>query len=441
VSAELVDAVNQQTLWSDQYDRELAGVLDVQSDIALEIARALHASLSAHERKRLEQRPTENLEAYTLYLQAQQMGSLTDRARTLTAMGLLRKALALDPRFAAAQAWLGYRLIFMGYYDDASYVDKGIAEVLAALRIDPSLPVAYFALGTGYSIKGMEAQGRQAFLRALELDPNNTPAMQNFSVAEAMNGRLDEALYWGRRSFGLSGKRANDYYHLILPMLNLRADASCRTLLEHAERRFPDSVRLQILLALLELVDGQVERSASRTHALVARAPQNEEAFFHRADVAFLTDAPDLEQALEPLMQHGASSVLSVAETVRLRYAYVLAKRGESTRAATLVAEAERIAREKIDAGNQTPALRIELAAAAVLRDDTSAALDWLTRAHDEGYRDYGFLERDPILAKLGAQPRLRDVLDRMRRDVEAQRARARERGLLEIDLPPAPVS
>jgi hypothetical protein len=124
-----------------------------------------------------------------------------------------------------------------------------------------------------------------------------------------------------------------------------------------------------------------------------------------------------------------------VALSARLRYAYALGKRGESAKAAALVAEAERIARERIDAGNQTPGLRVELAAAAALRKDTNAAIDWLERALKGGYRNYGFLERDPILlGQLRTDARFHDVLEAMRRDVEAQRARARTRGLLDVE-------
>ena len=130
-------------------------------------------------------------------------------------------------------------------------------------------------------------------------------------------------------------------------------------------------------------------------------------------------------------MERSASTYLTVAETVRLRYAYALARRGESAKAAAQVAEAERIARERIDGGNQTPALRIEMAAAAVLRKDRNAALGWLARAYDAGYREYAQIERDPILAELKSEPRYRDVVERMRKKVEAQRARAREQSLL----------
>jgi serine/threonine protein kinase len=433
VSAELVDASNQQTLWSNQYDRDLADVLAVQSDIAHQIARSLHTSLSPHEQTRLQQQPTENVEAYKLAMQAGRL-SMFDRAQNLEAIGMYRRALALDPKYADAQSRIAYRLMMMGYfYDDPANIEKGIAEAQAALRIDPLLPFTHFALGSGYGMKGRDALSRQAFLRALELDPNNTSAMNNFSTEEGYFGRLEDAAYWSRRSFGLSGKRDNDFYHLVVPLLSIRADAETRRLLEEAERRFPTFTRVQILFSMLELFEGQVDAAVSRTRELVARNPKDEEVRIHGVDMAFLVDSPDLESALEPLMEHSASIYLTVAETVRLRYAYALGRRGESAKAGALLAEAERVARERIDGGNQMPALRIELAAAAVLRKDRNAALEWLARAYDGGYREYAQIERDPILAELRSESRYRDVLDRMRRDVDAQRARAAERGLLDV--------
>jgi non-specific serine/threonine protein kinase len=434
LSAELVDAATQQTVWSQQYDRDLAGMLAVQSDIALQIARALRANLSPGEQQRLERPSTGNPEAYTLYLQSRQR-AMGDRARNLEGIELLREALVLDPKFAAAQASLAYRLMIMGnYYGDASFIEQGVEEAQAAIKMAPSLPYAYFALGSGYGMLGIEARARQAFLRALELDPNATGAMSNFSVSELYHGRLDESLYWARRAFPLTGRNAGAYYHLVLPMLSLRADAVSRTLLEDGGRRFPEFARIPILLDLLDLVEGNAEAAVARAAGLLARHPNNEEAKLHRADVAFLANAPDLEAVLAPVMEHSASNYLHVPESVRLRYAFALGKRGDTATAAALVAEAERIAREKMDRGSEMPPLRIELAAAAALRKDTTTALEWLTKAFDGGFRDYGFLERDPILATLLTDRRFRDVLDRMRRDVEAQRGRARDRGLLDLE-------
>ncbi len=222
VSAELVDASTQQTLWSQQYDRDLADMLTVQSQIAQQIARSLQASLSPAEQLRIEKRPTDNLDAYTLFVQARQ-ANIGDRARNLEAIERLRKALALDPQFALARGHLAYRLQFMANYDGASYLDQAIAEAEAAVGMDSSLSYGYFALGTAYGRKGLEAQSRQAFHRALELDPNNTSAMNNFSNEEGRRARWDEAAYWGRRRFLLSGKGPNRLLSPDRPALQLES--------------------------------------------------------------------------------------------------------------------------------------------------------------------------------------------------------------------------
>ena len=433
VTAELVDAATQQTLWSEQYDRELADMLAVQSQIAQQIARALHATLSPAEQFRIEKRPTGNFDAYALFVQARQANT-SDRARNLEAIGQLRQALALDPQFALARAHLSNRLMFMANYDSPSYLDQAIAEAEAAVQMDSSLSYGYFALGSAYGRKGLSARSRQAFLRALELDPNNTSAMNNFSLEEGRRARWDEAAYWGRRSFLLSGRGPVDFYHLIIPLLNLRADAETRVLLEEAERATRYYQRIQRLRAWLEVFDGQFDRALKRADALTARDPTIEEVKFFRAEFAFLNDAPDLERWVEPLLERSAAGRGCFATSHRLKYAYLLRKRGETAKAAALVAEADRVARALAEQQPDTTELRVELAAVAAMRQDTTAALDWLQRAHDGGYRDYAFLERNPILVQLmGQDPRFIAFIDRMRRDVAVQRERARQRGLLDL--------
>ena len=405
-------------------------MLAVQSDIAQQIAEALEPNLPEAQRARLARRPTDNLEAYTLFLRSRELPS-SDRAKNLEAIGLLQKALALDPKFAEAQDGAAYRQVFMGYYDDPSWIDKGIADAEAALRIDPGLPGGHFTLGTAYAMKGQGARSRQEFLRALELNPSGSGLLSNFSVGEIQYGRLDEAVYLGRRGFMLSGKRG--FYHLILPILYIRADAESRILLEEAERRNPTGPRVQMMLAMLDLYEGRGDLALVRSKAVAERQPNNLEMRFHRADILYLTDHQDLEAQLALLAEQSPTNRLWEAESVRLRYAYALQKRGESTRSKVLAAEAERYARGRIAAGDDTPAQRVELAAGAALHGNADASIEWLERAFEAGYRDYGLLLRDPIFRSLANDARFVRVLDRMRRDVEAQRERARTRGLLEL--------
>jgi tetratricopeptide (TPR) repeat protein len=280
-------------------------------------------------------------------------------------------------------------------------------------------------------MKGQDARSRQAFLRALELKPSDAALLSDFSLAELQFGRLDEAVYLGHRGFMLSGKR--NFYNLIQPIVFLRADAETRILLEEAERRNPTSLRVQRLLASLELYEGSVDKALVRSKTIVERNPNSMELRFHRADILFLTDDPEVEALLAPLAERSPTNRLWGGESVRVRYAYALHKRGESVRSKVLLAEAERHARDRIAASDDTSDHRVDLAAVAALRGDADAAVEWLARAFDTGWRDYGFLERDPIFRPLANDARFVRVLDRMRRDVEAQRERARTRGLLEL--------
>ena len=73
VSTELVDARNDNTIWADSYDRDLTDIFAIQSEVAQAIANKLTATLSPEEKKWIEAKPTDNLEAYDLYLRAKEL--------------------------------------------------------------------------------------------------------------------------------------------------------------------------------------------------------------------------------------------------------------------------------------------------------------------------------------------------------------------------------
>jgi len=221
---------------------------------------------------------------------------------------------------------------------------------------------------------------------------------------------------------------------LINPLFNLRADPETRVLLEEAERTATYNNRIQSLLVWLDVFDGQLDRAAKRADALAAHSPTNQEVKFFRAEFAFLLDAPDLGRWIEPLLERSASNRGMSAVSHRLKYAYLLRKSGDAARATALVDEADRVARALADQQPDTTELRVELAAVSAMRQDTTGALEWLRRAYDGGYRDYDFLERDPIFRQqMGADARFIEFIDRMRRDIATQRERARQGGLLDL--------
>ena len=90
ISAQLIDVASQSYLWSQEYDRELTGVFGIQSDIATRVAQRLKVQLSAGEKRRIEEQGTENLEAYTWYLQGRYFRNQWTEASLRQAIGLFR---------------------------------------------------------------------------------------------------------------------------------------------------------------------------------------------------------------------------------------------------------------------------------------------------------------------------------------------------------------
>jgi TolB-like protein len=148
VTTELVDASNDSTVWADSYDRDLTDIFAIQSEVAQTIASRLAATLSPEEKKRIEAKPTDNLEAYDLYLQAT---NLITEAQVLFWIGnpeqqlrdaikLLEQAVHLDPNFALAYAAAtnAHSMLYWNYdetSDRRALGDRVIANASAYSRI------------------------------------------------------------------------------------------------------------------------------------------------------------------------------------------------------------------------------------------------------------------------------------------------------------------
>src|SRR5437899_1696308 len=150
VSVQLIDAENDRHLWAEDYDRDLTDVFAIQTDLARKIASALQAKLSPNENARLNRRPTENSDAYLLYVQAHDYANQPDRLRetSLKAEQLYEQAIKLDPNFALAFAGLSIieSWMYHSYEPTAARWEKARRNADEALRLQPDLPEGHLAL-------------------------------------------------------------------------------------------------------------------------------------------------------------------------------------------------------------------------------------------------------------------------------------------------------
>jgi len=140
VTAQLIEMQTNTHLWAETYDRDLADVFAIQSDIARRIATALKARLAPEEKTRLDARPTANPEAYVLYLTA--LGTEDSRE----AEKIYLQAIALDPSFALAYAQASIRNSGAAG-EDLQRKARARVEADEALRLSPTLGEAHMALG------------------------------------------------------------------------------------------------------------------------------------------------------------------------------------------------------------------------------------------------------------------------------------------------------
>src|SRR6266436_4650199 len=127
VSAQLIDARNDTHVWAEKYDRELADIFAIQSEIAQKIADQLQAKLSPKEKAAIEERPTKDLAAYDLYLRAKELIYQSyvnpfSKEGHFKAVQFLDQALGRDPAFLLAHCRLAYAHDFI-YFQDYDHTE------------------------------------------------------------------------------------------------------------------------------------------------------------------------------------------------------------------------------------------------------------------------------------------------------------------------------
>jgi len=154
VNVQLIDARNDRHLWAKRYDRPLADSLGLQGELAAEIANELRATLSPEEKGRVETKPTENADAYVLYLKARGYESNPDRLFEdfKLAERLYAEAIQHDPSFALAHARLSATQARIYHWFDPTDARKTEIRKSAekALQLKPDLGEGHLAMGLYY---------------------------------------------------------------------------------------------------------------------------------------------------------------------------------------------------------------------------------------------------------------------------------------------------
>ena len=196
IIAVLYDARTGKRLWGAAYNREMRDLFAIQTDVAENLASALQVRLSPNERDEIQQKPTDNVTAYDLFLQGRAYYLLRHKDDNEKAIELFRQALELDPKFS-----LGYVGLASAYIDrnvrfgeDAFWVDSAIDLCKRAVSIDPTQARAYVVLARAYRCKNLFDQAAETITKALRLAPND--AEVNFRAgSQRLGSSADSEAY------------------------------------------------------------------------------------------------------------------------------------------------------------------------------------------------------------------------------------------------------
>jgi TolB-like protein/Tfp pilus assembly protein PilF len=201
VTGQLINTQTDEHVWAKSYDRDLTDIFAIQAALSQEIASALSAAISPQTQKFITRRPTENAAAYDLYLKARDLSNRSPISST-TALreqeALLKKAVGMDPNFAAAWGELSRvhaLFVFWGIDGSAARLAEADAAMAQAIRIAPDAPEVIEALGTyAYYAYRDYARATEQYEKLAKLQPNNAVVYSSLGLIERREGRWAQSL-------------------------------------------------------------------------------------------------------------------------------------------------------------------------------------------------------------------------------------------------------
>src|SRR5262245_10285282 len=219
VNVQLINADNDEHIWAEDYDRDLTDVFAIQTDLAQKIASSLQAKLSPNEKERLDRQPTQNSDAYLLFIQAHDYANRSEHFLddSLKAEELFEQAIKLDPKFAAAFAGLSMveSTIYHTFESTPARREKARLNADESLRLQPNLPEGHLALGFSYYYGDRDYERALAEFEIAKRDlPNQAEAYFAIGAIQRRQGK------WAESNANLEKATALDPKNLII-LINL----------------------------------------------------------------------------------------------------------------------------------------------------------------------------------------------------------------------------
>ena len=308
INAQLVDTHTDFPLWSERYDRQMEDVFELQDEIARKIAEALRVTLSPQEEAALASKPTENLQAYDLYLRGKSYARRLTRQDNEFALQMFENAVALDPGFALAHAAIANvcAQTHYSYGRDPVWLERARAASRKAVALRPELPEPTVAHAWSLYADGRYDDAEQAVRQAIERKSDCEGAYYLLGRTLFAAGRYQELADVAEKAMEAGGQD----YNIFVPIQNaLGALGKSEALknvrqrsiqaLESHIRSVPEDARARVLLASDYAESGRTEDAIREANLAVALRP-NEATVLYNAACVFC-GLKDKAQALDAM--------------------------------------------------------------------------------------------------------------------------------------------
>jgi len=192
VTAQLIDSRDGGHVWASRFDRDLTDIFAVQDELTREIVAALKLKLTLGEQDRLAHRRGVNVEAFELFLRGREQAWSSTRISNIAARGLLERAIAIDPGYAAAHARIAMTHVLdyaNGFTSDPEQsLRTGLELAQRVVGMDEEEPAGHFALGIAYLWSRELDRAQAEAQRGLALSPNSVELLMLMAHVQIFSG-------------------------------------------------------------------------------------------------------------------------------------------------------------------------------------------------------------------------------------------------------------
>ena len=295
ISAQLIDASTGFPVWSERYDREMSDIFEVQDEIAHKIAEALRIKLTPQEQAELAAKPTENLQAYDLYLRGRSYARRRTTRDMEFALQMFENAVTLDPNFALAWAAIANGCAHAQYWSGGKgqYMERAQAASLRAVALAPDIPEVLISQGwilyAGSRYDDAVRLTRAAISRKRDCEGAYYLLLRSLFSA----GKYQEVATLTEEAIDAAGTDYNVYIPIMNALGAIGKEEATRNVrlrltqaLENHLREVPEDARARILLGGMYSQEHRVEDAVRETNLAMTLRP-NEATVLYNAACTF----------------------------------------------------------------------------------------------------------------------------------------------------------